>query len=97
MKLTKNRINKPSVQKRWKLMFSVFCALLGASYMGQYVQDAMMEELYGVNATEEEYDPPIVTEDGMHFSREKDAEAAQTTVSDKMNNGDKFKWGETDY
>lgn len=97
MKLTKNRINKPSVQKRWKLMFSVFVALLGASYLGQYVQDAMMEELYGVNAAEETFDDPIVTEEGMHFSKEEDAIAAQATKSDKMNNGDNFKWQDTEY
>jgi hypothetical protein len=39
-------------------MYSAFMFLVGCSFVAQYVQDAMMEELYGVSAAEEEFEDP---------------------------------------
>jgi hypothetical protein len=65
-----NRVINPNVQKRFKLIYTVFIALIGANYLCQYVNDAMMEELYGVNAADDgaEYEDPITNEDGVYFS-----------------------------
>lgn len=52
MKFT-NRIVKPRVQKRWKLMYTAFICLIGVNFVAQYVQDAMLEELYGVSASDD--------------------------------------------
>jgi hypothetical protein len=52
-------------------MYVVFLALIGANFLNQYVQDAMMEEMYGVNAADDgqEYEPTLTQEDGVYFSQ----------------------------
>jgi hypothetical protein len=49
-------------------MYTAFIVLIGFNYVAQYVQDAMFEEMYGVNAADETYEDPITEEDGVYFS-----------------------------